>query len=259
MNKDIFKSAVNDIKTDKELVDRTVELLMRTPENKPSHTINKHYIKYLPIAVCIFLLVSLPLFKKGTWNTLLPNSATGDAVVRVINNPSHINRELAKPELVYLTEEQILDGSEVIVYAEVVNLEHISISFGNYKDYRTLVYLKVLESYKGEVKKEETIKFLAPALLDGSIWTEDTGTISQLTKGDEGFFLLNRYDESAYWEQNGSRLILADVADFGMGDGERFVLINRNDKFIFANWAFESLSQASSHEDIEKFILSHVK
>ena len=229
------------------------------PQKRTFANVNKRILKYIPIAACIALVLSISFLNNRASDIISLKNSTGRVSVKYVKNPTAPSPELGQALLIPLTEQEILDRSNVIVYGKVTNFEHIEIGFGVNNDYRTLISVEIFENYKGNTRKGEVIRILAPCVLDGSRWIEDTGVISKLAKGDEAFFLLHQYDENDSWEMEEGTLILRDISNFGMGDGERFVLINKNDNFVFATWAFESLSQNSSHEDIERFILSRVK
>ena len=52
----------------------------------------------------------------------------------------------------------------------------------------------------------------------------DTGTSSQLTAGTTGIFMPVKYDETSIREENGKTLALLDLADYGLLDGERWMV-----------------------------------
>ena len=67
-----------------------------------------------------------------------------------------------------------------------------------------------------------------------------------------------KYDETHTLKENNSTLYLKDISEYGLLDGERFAFIQKEDRVVFANWAFESISKDSSLIDIERYVLDMI-
>jgi hypothetical protein len=62
-----------------------------------------------------------------------------------------------------------------------------------------------------------------------------------------------------YREENGARLYLQDLAEYGFPDGARYAFLDSGRGLIFNRYAYKSISSASSLEEIEKYIIKMIE
>ena len=63
------------------------------------------------------------------------------------------------------------------------------------------------------------------------------------------------YTVDSYWEENGARIDLSELAPYGLMDGERYLFLQGKDgKMQFAQYAYPSLQADASLGDIEKHL-----
>ena len=89
-------------------------------------------------------------------------------------------------------------------------------------DYRAIAKIKVKNIYRGDLKPGETVSVLLPSPIDANIWVKDTEVISSMKIAMTGIFMPMKYDDTSYSEENGARLHLKDIAEYGLLDGMRY-------------------------------------
>jgi len=218
----------------------------------------KKTIKWLaPAAACLILvivLIATPLLRGGE---IALSHSSGNVKVRYTNNPPNLQM---RGDLVPLTEEEIFgEWASVIFRGTVKEIRNIVIDFNGDKDYRAIAKITVAEVYHGNITKDDVISILLPCPITSGIWVEDTDVISQLTVGMRGIFMPRKYAEDDYWEQNGAKLDLCDIAEYGFGDGERFAFLEAENGLVYASWAYPSLSINATVEDVKAWVNSNVQ
>jgi len=215
--------------------------------------------KWLAAAACLVLAVAvaIPLANSGNYYNL--ESSQG-VKVRQINNPPSVKMQA---DLVYFTEEELFAdrviGFELVAFeGTVVQVENIVIDFGDgHKDYRAIATIRVKAVFRGDIKAGSTIRVLLPAPVNKpGYWVEDSGTCSQMTVGTTGIFMPLKYDETAYHEENGNTLILTDLAEYGLGDGERWAFLDTPNGLVFARYAYESAANMTTLDEIRQYVIS---
>ena len=61
-------------------------------------------------------------------------------------------------------------------------------------------------------------------------------------------------DENSIWEQNGAKLDIRDIADYGFADGERFAFLETEDGLVFSRDAYSSIANATTLDEVEDYI-----
>ena len=140
----------------------------------------------------------------------------------------------------------------------VTEIENIELSFNGEKAYRAIARIRVEAVYRGSCQEGEEVSILLPCAIDTDTKVTDTEVVSAMRVGMHGIFMPMIYEETSYWEQNGARLALKDLAPYGLPDGERYAFLEIGDGLVFARWAYESISDAATLEDIETYILEMI-
>jgi len=83
--------------------------------------------------------------------------------------------------------------------------------------------------------------------------------ISTMRVGMTGIFMPIKYDDTSYWEQNGTKLFLSDIAEYGFLDGMRYAfLVSDSEGIIFDREAYPSITEANSLDEIERYIVQMI-
>ena len=166
-------------------------------------------------------------------------------------------------DLMPLTEEELFHyplWERAAFRGTITGLSNIEIDFQNYKQYRAIALIRVDKVYLGDVPEGETVKVLLPSPVSLSgFWAEDSGTVSAMRTGMTGIFTPSVYDDDAYMGSNDGILMLKDLADYGLGDGERFAFLETEDGLVFARWAYRGAADAQSLDEIEDYVIRMIE
>ena len=87
-----------------------------------------------------------------------------------------------------------------------------------------------------------------------------------MTEGTTGIFLPIRYNEDAVLSDgNENVLYWQEVAEFGLGDGERHAFLDKPDGVLFSRWAylsildFEAVEGAPTMDEIREYVVSMIE
>ena len=96
---------------------------------------------------------------------------------------------------------------------------------------------------------------MLPCPLVKGFWVTDTSTVSAMEVGTTGIFMPMIYDdENSIWEQNGAKLDIRDISDYGFADGERFAFLETEDGLVFSRDAYSSIANATTLDEVEDYI-----
>ena len=161
--------------------------------------------------------------------------------------------------LINLTEEELFTHFDTAIFkGSVAEIENIELSFNGEKAYRAIARIRVETVYRGPCQEGDEVSVLLPCAIDTDTKVTDTEVVSAMRVGMQGIFMPMIYEETSYWEQNGARLALKDLAPYGLPDGERYAFLETGNDLVFARWAYESISDAATLEDIETYILEMI-
>lgn len=165
-------------------------------------------------------------------------------------------------DLVMLTEEEIFNGYNTDIFkGTVTDIQNIEIDFDGEVVYRSIVTISVQDVYRGGLQTDEEVTILLPIPIDvNGYWVSDTDVVSQINVGMTGIFMpLVLNDESAMWQENDVWFDKRGIVDYGLLDGERYVFLENEKGLVFAEWAFESISDAQTLDDIEEYIVTMIE
>jgi len=257
MNEKKYKQAMDHIKTSSNFNERTKKLLSNNTVKKEKYQkIIKFRYGYGILVACLLLVFFIPMAFNNSQIEL--TNSTGNVKVKYVNRFPNIS---SSNNLVWLSEEEIFNERNTSIFkGEILDIKNIKIDMGGrYKHYRSIVSIKLIESYRGNERVGDVIKILMPGPINMDIWVEDTEVVSSMRVGDKGIFMPIKYDETHIYRENDSTLYLTDISEYGFMDGERYAFIEKENEIIYAKWAFESISKPMSLEDIEEYILDMIK
>lgn len=206
--------------------------------------------KMILISILIFLLVCCFLLRQQ--------------VIPLSSHSSHVSAHYtlrhstvsAQMDLVSLTEQEIFHDMDTAIFrGTILSTRNIVLNFQGVQEYRAIAQIAISQSYRGPYQSGDNVSILVPCALgmNGS-WTEDCETVSCMDKGIEGIFMMCPYTENSYYEENGGRLALMDLANGGFPDGDRFAFLQTEKGLQFSQYTYESLANASSLNEIEDFV-----
>ena len=115
--------------------------------------------------------------------------------------------------------------------------------------------IEVTETLRGNISAGEVTAILLPAPVNMNIWVSDTEISSQITKGATGIFMPIRYDGTSIISMNDATLFLSEITEYGMLDGERYAFLETSDGLAFARWAYESIADATTIDEVRQYII----
>ena len=159
-------------------------------------------------------------------------------------------------DLLWLDEESLFTCFETDIFeGTVTGIQNIVIDYSGEKNYRAIASIQVEKVFRGSCAAGDTVQILLPCPIGTEGFrVEDTGVISRLRAGMHGVFMPDVYGKDSISERNGARLLLTDLAPYGLPDGERYAFLETDSGLLFARWAYESLRDASSLTEIEVYI-----
>ncbi|MCL2002515.1 MAG: hypothetical protein FWG72_00730 [Oscillospiraceae bacterium] len=230
------------------------QAMRQTKKGEVYTMIQKFNRKWLAAAACLIVVaaVAIPLLNGGGEFDLARSA--GVKVRPAANPPGGTVFSLA-----YLTEAELFApewrGMEIAAFEGLVQeVENIVIDYNGEKDYRAIVSIEVVEVFRGSVEAGSVVRVLLPAPVGGDVRRTDTSVSSQMTVGTRGIFMPMKYNETTYSEQNGGTLFLLDIAEYGLGDGERWAFLDKPDGPVFARYAYEGAADAADMDDIRRYV-----
>jgi len=200
--------------------------------------------------LAVFFLVASP--EKPVEELPLVQSS-GVTITPMDQQPPAISRSQA--DLVWLTEEELFTAADTEIFrGTVTQLQNLRIDYNGSLQWDAVAAIRVDEVFRGDLQPGAVVTVrLGFPVMEG-LWVEDTDTLAALETGMSGIFMPTKYKEDAYREENGARLYLRELADYGFGDGVRFAFLEKEGQLIYARWAYPSLGNPSSLEDVAAFI-----
>ena len=256
MNKDIYRSAIDNIQFSQDLSTKVLNYLMSQPQKRAMTIKAKPTIATLAVVICVlFLVFCIPLFSNGNSDFELKNSRGNVRVKYVDNVPDSALR--SSSQLMWLTEEELFHKWNTSIFKGAVEeIRNIRIDFNGSTEYRAIARIKIDKVYRGDESAGQVVSVLLPSPVGTGLWIEDTDVISAMRVGMTGIFMPIKYDDTFYWEQNDTKLFWSDIAEYGFLDGMRFAfLVSDSEGIIFEREAYPSIAAANSLDEIERYIM----
>lgn len=215
------------------------------------------WIKWCAMAAClaIALAVGAPVFLPQ-YQIQLSDKSVG-VTARFTNIPINFG---SADSLVYLTEEELFTEFDTAIFkGTITDISNIVLNFNGSKNHRAIAEIQIEQVYRGECKVGETTNVLLPCPVATQFWVSDTEIVSKMTVGMTGIFMPMIYDENSMRQENGATLMLQDIADYGFADGSRYAFLDTESGLLFSRTAYESISEATSLEEIEKYVIMMIE
>lgn len=213
------------------------------------------FLKYKKIiGVAFFVVCGVLLYfvnSKGETVELSPDSK--NVSVKYIENVEDIKE--TDFNLVELSEKDIFSNNNIFIIRGIIKeIKNIEIDFGGEIEYKSIIKIKVNKVLSGESINEDTITVLVPCAIDENILNEDSETVSQFKVGEEGIFMPVKYTDQDVEEINHGKLILSDIAEYGLFDGSRFAFLENENGLVYSSNTYKSLENSTNLEEVESYI-----
>jgi hypothetical protein len=223
--------------------------------------------RLIPVTACLVVALAIAIPFLNNRSDFELSQSKGVKVSYVDNAPAIYS----SAALVGLSEEELFaeshHGLEIVAFeGTVIEVANIVIDLGDitdiqgiHKNYRALATIEVSEVYRGdgdiEVGEQLIVLLPAPVLVTGDEQRSSESSVSsQMTVGTSGIFLPFRYDETSFMEENEKRFYYIEIAEYGLGDGERWAFLEKPEGVVFARFAYESISEATTMEEVREYV-----
>lgn len=220
----------------------------------------KSWVKWGAVAACMALIfaVSFHMLRDtdSDFDMLRSDSGIKVSYVEKIENLTETGNDL-----VYLTEQELFTAWNTDIFrGEIVSIRNIEIDSGSvWKEYRAIVKIRVEKVFRGTAVVGDTISILLNSPIDMNIWVEDNDVVEKMRVGQTGIFMPLKYDENSIYSTNNKQIDLRDLAEYGFLDGVRYAFLEADNGLQFAKWAYESISSATTLDEIERYIVEMIK
>ena len=210
-----------------EIIGEVDEALLKRSESVKRKNV---WVKLGTSAACALLAVAIavPFFGGKGERIPLPNTTDAIKVYEMKKLPSQMTTVACSYAYNY-TPKEIFAQKTDIYKGEIIDCDTLRIDFGGVTEYRSVVTIKVERAYRGEISEGETIRLLLPVgfyFSETPVYSSITKVVEKMEVGMKGIFMTVPYDESSCATFNGKTLMLSDIADCGMGDGERWCFLD---------------------------------
>lgn len=261
MNKNIYKSAIDNISFSEDLYEKTLDYLS-SQTSQPQEKVTNVKVKgkklcttLTAIACVLILMISIHIFNRNSYLHL--KNSSGNVSVKYINKAPSVSSSYS---LVGLSEEELFHKFNTDIFrGKIEGIRNIKININGSTEYHAIAKIKIDKVYRGSGKVGETVSILLPSPINSNVSVEDTEVVSSMRVGMTGIFMPIKYDKTSYLEQDGAKIYWQDIAEYGFLDGLRYAFLNSPNGLIFEKNAYKSIASASSLEDIEQYVLKMIK
>lgn len=123
--------------------------------------------------------------------------------------------------------------------------------------YYTRAIVEVTDSIRGDLTEGETYSLLwlgAKGYLSVSI----SGALEDLDVGGDAIFMPIPTDRDTGWREGDHYFCYADLADFYLGEGQRYAFVDRADGLTFDRGTYEEIAEAESLDEVAAYIREQI-
>ncbi len=236
------------------------------PTQKEKHTkiINRKpvfILKFAPILACLalILVISIPYLNSGSDDFVLELS--NGVKVKYVDNPPAV---VSQGDIEWLTEAELFgekygDWKIVAFEGTVKDIRNIVCDYNGSKDYRAIANINVSEVLRGDIEEGTIVKVLLPGPIGTDVNVSETSISSQIAVGARGVFMPIEYNENSIREENGNELVLLELSEYGLLDGERWIFLESPKGLIFNKEAYPSLAIAEDLKELKEIVATKLK
>lgn len=178
-----------------------------------------------------------------------------DATIK-INSMEKAISSVTASVLIFLTEEELLAeemfGLELAAFhGEVLAIHNLEVEFKETTDYFSVVEFEIIEDLRSDTEAGSVITIRMPGpIQENGINQSEMDPADLLTVGSQAIIMPVKYGETEIYSVGEETLYLNEVAEYGVGDGRRFIFIEDKNEIIFAKEAYPSFASMDSLEKI---------
>lgn len=161
--------------------------------------------------------------------------------------------------LAWLSPEEIFDRDTVIFRGTVRELHYFMVEADGVpmEQYYTRAIVEVTDSIRGNVTAGETYSLLWLGA-KGYMATSIAGALEDLDVGGEAIFMPAWTDRDTGWREGDSYFCYADLADFYLSEGMRFVFADTAGGLDFERSAYPEISEVESLDEVAAYIREQI-
>lgn len=161
--------------------------------------------------------------------------------------------------LAWLPPEEIFAQDTAIFRGTVRELHYFKIESegGPMEQYYTRALVEVTDPIRGGLTAGETYSLLWLGAR-GYMSTSISGALEDLDVGSDAIFMPARTGQDTGWRHGSSYFCYADLADFYLGEGSRFVFAGTAEGLAFDRSTYEEIAEAETLDDVAAYIREQV-
>ncbi len=188
-----------------------------------------------------------PDYSTGVEIGQLPGPGTGESMIGL------------SACLAWLSPEEIFAQDTAIFRGTVRELQYFVTEpgYGNMETYYTRAIVEVTDSIRGNVTAGETYSLLWLGA-KGYMSTSISGPLENLDVGGEAIFMPIPTDRETGWREGDSCFCYADLAEFYLGEGQRYVFADTADGLEFDRGAYADIAEAETLDEVAAYIREQI-
>ena len=155
--------------------------------------------------------------------------------------------------LVWLDPEEVFSMDTVIFRGVVRNLRYYTVTAGGTELSYTVASVEVTSSLRGDLAKGDICGVLYLGAL-GRLSTSIAGDLEDLEIGSEAIFMPFWATEETGWRDGEAYFCYADLAEFYLSEGIRFLFLDTGDGLSFARDVYTDIADAKTLDEVEDYI-----
>lgn len=160
--------------------------------------------------------------------------------------------------LAWLSPEEIFAQDTVIFRGTVRELHYFKVeSDGPMEQYYTRAIVEVTDPIRGNLTAGETYSLLWLGAR-GYMSTSISGALEDLDVGAEAIFMPIQTNQDTGWRRGDSYFCYADLADFYLGEGMRFVFADTAEGLTVDRSTYEEISEAETLDEVAAYIREQI-
>lgn len=244
MNAKKFSNAMNELDT--KYVDEALNYKKKVKKSI--------WVKRGAIAACLAVTLGVGVFLVNHQrNQITLSDASVNVAACYTDNPPVFTSSIKC--LAELTEEELFTCFDTAIFqGTVLQTRNIVLNFNGDKVYHAIAEIEIEKVYRGPCTEGDTVSVLLPCPIAKEFYSTDSGTVSAMEAGVTGIFMPMIYDHEDIFEQNGAKLLLKDLADYGFADAERYAFLETENGLVFDRNSYVSIADATTLNEVADYI-----
>ncbi len=161
--------------------------------------------------------------------------------------------------LVWLPPEEFFAQDTAILRGTVRELQYFVTEpgYGNMETYYTRAIVEVTDSIRGDLTAGERYSLLWLGA-KGYMSTSISGPLEDLDVGSEAIFMPIPTNRDTGWKEGDRYFCYADLAEFYLGEGQRYVFADTAEGLEFDRGTYEEIAEAETLDEITAYIREQI-